>query len=90
MCLTKKPQRTELTLQEKGKAINIKADEEESEEILVDEEDEEMEVETQGAYAITRLLEYVPSHKGKPKVPKYINERKSSVQTPLLPNDIFF
>lgn len=40
------PQRTRLTLQENGKAINLEADEEESKNILVDEEDVEMEVET--------------------------------------------
>lgn len=33
------PQRTKVTLQEKGKAINLEVDKEESEEILVDEED---------------------------------------------------
>jgi len=43
---TRNPQRTKLTLQETGKAINVEADEEESEEILVDEEDLEMKVET--------------------------------------------
>lgn len=84
------PQRTKLTLQEKGKAINLEADEEESEEILVDEEDVEMGVETQGADPITRLLEYVPPLKGKAKVLKDIDERKSSLQTPLLPDDIVF
>ena len=49
------PQRTKLTLQEKGKAINLEAGKEESKEILVDEEDVEMEVKTQGADPITRL-----------------------------------
>lgn len=48
--------RTNLTLQEKGKAINPEVDEEEFEEILVDEEDVEIEVETQGVDPITRLL----------------------------------
>jgi len=84
------PQRTKLTLQENGKAINLEADEEESEEILVDEEDLEMGVETQGADPITRLPEYVPSRKGKSKVSKDIDESKSSLQTPLLPKDIVF
>jgi len=41
------PLRTKLTMEEKGKAINLEADEEgEFEEILVEEEDVEMEVET--------------------------------------------
>lgn len=42
------PQRTKLTLQEKGNAINLEADEEEPEEILLEEENLQMEVETQG------------------------------------------
>ena len=55
------PLRTKLTLEEKGKAINLEANEEEDfEEILVEEEDVEMEVKTQGADIITRLSEYVP------------------------------
>ncbi len=49
-----------------------------------------MEVETQGADPITWLLEYVPPRKGKAKVPKDIDESKSSLQTPLLPDDIGF
>lgn len=49
-----------------------------------------MEVETQGADPITQLLEYVPPRKGKAKLPKDINESKSSLQTPLLPDDIVF
>ena len=86
----KKPLRTKLKLEEKGKATNLEADEEEAfEEILVEEEDVEMEVETQGADLITRLPEYVPSCKGKAKVPKEIDESKSSLQTSLLPDDIF-
>ena len=42
------PLRTKLTLQAKGKAINLEVEEEEFEEILVEEEDEEMEVEGGG------------------------------------------
>lgn len=49
-----------------------------------------MEVETQGANPITRLPEYVPLCKGKAKVPKDIDESKSSLQTPLLPDNIVF
>ena len=42
------PLRTRLTMEEKGKAINLEANEEEEfEEILVEEEDVQMEVETQ-------------------------------------------
>lgn len=64
--------------------------EEEFEEIMVDEQDVEMEVETQGVDPINRLPEYVPPHKGKAKVPKDIEESKISLQTLLLPDDIFF
>lgn len=40
------PLRTKLTLQEKEKAINLEVDDEESKEILVEEEYVEMDVET--------------------------------------------
>ena len=68
------PLRTRLTMEEKGKAINLEADEEEEdfEEILIEEEDVEMEMETQGADPLTRLPAYVPLRKGKAKVPKDI------------------
>lgn len=49
-----------------------------------------MGVETQGADPLTRLPAYVPPLKCKAKVPKDIDERKSSLQTPLLPDDIIF
>jgi len=53
--------RTKITMEERGKAINLEADEEEEfEEILVEEEDVEMEVETHGADILTRLPAYVP------------------------------
>lgn len=66
--------RTKLSLEKKGKAINLEADEEEEfEEILVEEDDVKMEVETQGADPITRLPAYVPPRKGKAKVPRDID-----------------
>ena len=67
----------------------MEADEEDSKEILV-EEDEEMEVETQGVDPITRMLEYIPLCKGKAKVSKDIDESKSSLETSLLLDDIVF
>jgi len=77
-------------MEEKGKAINLEADEEEEfEEILV-EEDVEMEVETLGADPLTKLPAYVPLQKGKAKVSKDIDESKSSLQTPLLPKENYF
>jgi len=93
VCMSpRNPLRTRLTMEENGKAINLEVDEEEEfEEILVEEEEDvEMEVETQGADPLTRLPAYVPSRKGKPRVPKDIDESKSSLQTPLLPDDIIF
>lgn len=82
--------RTKLTMEEKGKAINLEADEEEEfEEILVEEEDVEMEVDTQGVNPLTRLPAYVPPQKGKAKVPKDIDESKTSLQTPLLLTTLF-
>jgi len=84
------PLRTKLTLQEKGKVINMEADEEESREILVEEQDVEMEVETQGTDPITQLPEYVPPCKGKSKVLKDIDESKSSLKNPLLLDNLVF
>ena len=75
------PLRTRLTMEEKGKAINLEANEEEYfEEILVEEEEDiEMEVETQGVDPLTRMPAYVPPQKGKARVPKDLDERKSSL-----------
>ena len=47
-------------------------------------------IKTQGVDPITRLPEYVPLQKGKAKVLKDIDESNSSLQTPLLPDDIVF
>ena len=69
----------------------MEADEEEEfKEILVEEEDVEIEVETQGMDPLTKLPAYVPPQKGKEKVPKDLYERKSSLQTSLVLNDIIF
>ena len=86
------PLRTKLTMEEKGKEVNLEIDEEEDlENILIEEdEDEEMEKETKGVDPLTRLPAYVPPWKGKAKVPKDIDESKSSLQTPLLPRNIIF
>ena len=59
----------------------------------MDNEDVQMEieeVEAQGADPLTRSPKYVPLHKVKSKVPKDIDESKTHVQTPLLPNEITF
>ncbi len=73
------------TAQEKGKAINLEAEEEDIEDIPMDDEDvgvEVEEVETQDACPIMRLPEYFPPHKPKSKVPKNIYESKTPLQTP--------
>ena len=69
-------------MEEKGKAINLEVNDEEEDfqEVLVEEEqDIEMEVETQGVGPLTRLPAYVPSRKGKARVPKDLDESKSSL-----------
>ena len=48
------------------------------------------EVEAQGVDPITQLPDYIPSHKGKNKVPKDIDESKVPLQTPLLTDEIVF
>ncbi len=77
------------TTQEKGKVINIEAKEEDIEDILMDDEDVGVEIEefeAQGTCLITRLPKYVPPRKPKSKVPKDIDENKTPLQTPLLPD----
>lgn len=54
-------------MKEKGKAINLEVYKEEYEEILEDEEDLEMEVETQGVDPITRLQNMFLHAREKPR-----------------------
>lgn len=85
------PLQTQLTMEEKGKAVNLETNEEEEdlEDIIIEEDkDEGIEEETEGATPLTRLPTYVPPRKGKAKVPKDLDESKSPLQTPLLPDDI--
>ena len=77
--------RTRLTMEEKGKAVNQETDEEEEdlEDFIIEEdEDEGMEEETEAAYPPTKLPAYVPLQKGKEKVPKDLDETKSSLSKP--------
>jgi len=73
--------RTRLTMEEKGKAIKLEIDEEEDLEDLIIEEDEDegMEVEIEAANPPTKLPAYIPRWKGKEKVPKDLDESKSSL-----------
>lgn len=87
----KKPTKSNCTGE--GKIHKFEPEEEEIEDISMDEEDvgvEVEEVEAQGADPITWLPEYVPPRKGNTKVPKDINESKTPLQTPLLPDGIVF
>lgn len=49
-----------------------------------------MEEDIQPIHSVTKLPTYVPPSKGKTKVLKYLDETKSSLQTPLLPDGIVF
>lgn len=85
------PLRTKLTMEDKGKVVTIKTDEEEMdlEELMVAENVEEgMGKEAKPVPLSTKLPAYIPLQKGKAKVPKDIDETKSSLQTPLLPDNI--
>lgn len=84
---------TRLTMEEKGKAANIETDEEEEdlEDLIIEEdEDEGMEEETELAHPPIKFLTYIRPRKGKDKVPKYVDERKSSLQTAVLPDNLIF
>jgi len=76
-------------MEEKGKVVTIKTDEEEEDLqalIIAKEEDEGMEVDIQPTYSTTKLTAYVPQRKEKAKVPKDLEKTKSE----LLPNGIKF
>lgn len=80
-------------MEEKGKVVNLDiGDEEEDVQALVDdrEVDEEMIEDIHPMRAPAQLLEYVPSRKGKVKVPKDLDATKSALQTSLLPDGIMF
>lgn len=79
-----------LTMEEKGKVVNLETDDEEEdlEDTLIEEdEDKDMEKETECMDPLTRFPTYVPMQKGKVKVRKDIDESKSSLQTLLVPDD---
>lgn len=78
-------------MEEKGTAITIETEKKEEDLkalIITKEEDEDMEVDTQPTISVTKLPAYVPLRKGKAKVPKDLDETKSLLQTPLLPDGI--
>lgn len=84
---------TKMPMEEKGEAITIESDEEEEDLedlIIIEDDDEGMEEETQLVDPPTKFLAYVPLRKAKAKVPKDLDETKSSLQTPLLPKNITF
>ena len=70
-----------LSMEEKGKSVTIETYEEEEdlqELLIVEEEDESKEVDTQLVLSVNKLPTYVPPWKGKAKVPKDLDETKSS------------
>ena len=84
---------TKLTMEEKGKEVNLETDEEEEylEDIIIEEdEDEGVEEETEGVILLTKFPAYVPTWKGNAKVPKDLNDSKSPLHALMLPNDIIF
>ena len=87
------PLRTKLSMEEKGKVVTIETDDEEEDLkdlLIAEDEDEGMEEETQPVHASTKLPAYVPPWKGKARVPKDLDETKSSLQTRLLLGNSIF
>jgi len=81
------------TAQENGKTINLEMEEEEIYDIPMDDEDlgvEVEEVEVEGSDPITKFPKYIPLCKGKTKVPKDIDERKVTLHTHILSEEIVF
>ena len=69
-------------MEEKGKAVNLETDEEKEDlkDLIIEEnEDEGMEEKTEPMHPPTKLPAYIPPWKGKEKVPKDLNKRKSSL-----------
>ncbi len=69
-------------MEEKGKAINLEIDKEEEgleDHIIEEDKDEGMEEETEPAHPPIKLPMYISPRKGKAKVPKDLDERKSSL-----------
>jgi len=80
-------------MEEKGKSITIEIDEEEEDLqalIIAEEEDQGMEVDIPPTHSVKKLPAYVIPCKGNAKVPKDLDETKSSLQTLLLPGSIMF
>lgn len=80
-------------MEENEKAVTIETDEEKEDLedlIIAKDKDEGMDEETKPAHPPTKLPAYVPSWKGKAKVPKDRDETKISLHTSLLLNNIIF
>lgn len=76
------PLHKSLTMEEKGKAVNLEIDEEEEdlEDLIIEEdEDEGMEEQDEAMHPRTKFPTYIPPQKGKAKVPKDLDKRKSSL-----------
>lgn len=87
------PRFGKLSMEDKGKTVNLEIDDEEEdlqtfvEEIEVD---EEMEDDIQPVRTKAKLPKYVPPRKGRMKVPKDLDVVKSALQTLFLPDEILF
>lgn len=79
-------------MEEKGKAVTIETDEEEEElqSLIVVVEEEFMEEDIQPMHSAVKFPKYVPTWKGKSKVPTDLDETKGALQTPLLLDGIAF
>jgi len=71
---------TKLTMEEKGKAVNIETNKEKEdvEDLVIEEDkDEGMEEKTEPAHPPTNLATYTPPWKGQAKVPKDLDESRT-------------
>ena len=87
------PKFGKLSMEEKGKVVNIEINDEEDDlQAFIAEvkEAEDMEENIQPVRSVAKLPEYVPSQKGKTKIPKDLDATKSTLQTSLLLDGIVF
>ena len=84
---------SKLSMAGKWKVVLINTYEEEEDMqalTFIAKEDEDMEEDIQPTHSATKMPAYVPPQKGKIKVPKDLDETKSSLQTSLLLDNIVF
>ena len=87
------PRFVKLSMEEKGKTVNIKSDDEEKDPPTSIEEielEEEIEEDIQPVRATAKLPKYIPSRKGRVKVPKDLDVVTSTLNTSFLPEGVLF